>query len=218
MRKIKGTVVLAFSVLALFGLPDAFALVTINEFLADPPDGLLGDVNRDGVRSSSDDEFVELLNGTEGEKDLSAWTLWDALQMRHQFAPGTLLPSNDRIVVFGGGHPAGIPRLAVTASSGSLSLNNSGDQIILRNAAGGIVDQILFGSEGNLNQSLTRFPEGSGPFQLHTLASSQRLLFSPGTDPEGASLRGTVTTPEPATALLLIPGIFLLTQQKRRRR
>ena len=218
MKRIVATVGWIFAALALFGLPDAFALVTINEFLADPPDGLLGDANRDGVRSSSDDEFVELLNGTEGEKDLSAWTLWDALQMRHQFAAGTLLPSNDRIVVFGGGHPSGIPGLAVTASSGSLSLNNSGDQIILRNATGGIVDQILFGSEGNLNQSLNRFPEGSGPFQLHTLVSSQRLLFSPGTDPDNGSLRGTVTTPEPATALLLIPGIFLLAQQKRRRR
>ena len=98
MKKIVATTGLVCAVLALFGLPDVFALVTINEFLADPPDGLLGDANRDGVRNSSDDVFVELLNGTEGEEDLSAWTLWDALQMRHQFALGTLLPTNDRIV------------------------------------------------------------------------------------------------------------------------
>ena len=35
--------------------------VLINEVLADPPDGLAGDANHDGVRSSAEDEFVELV-------------------------------------------------------------------------------------------------------------------------------------------------------------
>ncbi|HET9787350.1 MAG TPA: hypothetical protein VFP47_09455, partial [Pyrinomonadaceae bacterium] len=34
--------------------------ILINEFLADPAEGLAGDANRDGVRDSSHDEFVEL--------------------------------------------------------------------------------------------------------------------------------------------------------------
>src|SRR5207253_643028 len=37
--------------------------VIINEVLADPPDGIAGDANHDGVRDGTDDEFVELVNG-----------------------------------------------------------------------------------------------------------------------------------------------------------
>jgi len=40
----------------------AQAFIVINEILADPPAGVFGDANGDGVTSSSQDEFVELLN------------------------------------------------------------------------------------------------------------------------------------------------------------
>lgn len=36
--------------------------VGINEFLADPPDGPAGDANGDGITSSSQDEFIEVIN------------------------------------------------------------------------------------------------------------------------------------------------------------
>ena len=38
------------------------AAIVINEFLADPPSGLVGDANQDGTRHASQDEFVELFN------------------------------------------------------------------------------------------------------------------------------------------------------------
>ena len=209
--------VLIFAVLTLSRSPEVFALVSVNEFLADPPDGLLGDANRDGVRNGSDDEFVELLNETPTGVDLSHWSLWDKLQARHQFTSGIFLPPHDRVVIFGGGHPSGFTGMVFTASSGTLSLNNSGDEIVLKDSAGAVVDQIFFGNEGNLNQSLSRFPEGSGPFQLHTLVSSRGVRFSPGTDPEGGDSARAVTTPEPATPILLIQGFLFLSIVIRRR-
>ena len=55
---------------------DANRDVLINEFLADPPDGLAGDANRDGVRDSGDDEFIELVNTTTHDIDVSAYKIF----------------------------------------------------------------------------------------------------------------------------------------------
>jgi uncharacterized protein (TIGR03437 family) len=49
--------------------------VIINEILADPPDGIAGDANHDGVRDSSHDEFVELINTTARDLDISGYEL-----------------------------------------------------------------------------------------------------------------------------------------------
>jgi len=49
--------------------------ILINEFLADPADGLAGDANGDGVRDSSHDEFVELVNTTGRDMDLNGYQL-----------------------------------------------------------------------------------------------------------------------------------------------
>lgn len=183
--------------------PAASAVVVINEFLADPPSGIAGDANRDGVRSASDDEFVELLGAGDAAQDLSLWSLWDRVALRHRFPQETSLAASGRIVVFGGGSPTGVPGWVATASSGVLSLNNSGDEIILKDAFGGVVDHVIYSSEADHDQSLTRFPEGTGPFLLHRLVSSRELLFSPGTDPDGGNPQATHAIPEPATGTLL---------------
>src|SRR6185295_555279 len=54
-------------------------VLVINEVLADPPGSMAtdlnGDANHDGVRSSSQDEFVELVNSSNAALNLSGWTL-----------------------------------------------------------------------------------------------------------------------------------------------
>ena len=206
-------------VLCLFGLlagillcpAGSSALVVIDEFLADPPLGSAGDANGDGIRNSSDDEFVELLNTGGADQDLSLWSLWDSTALRHLFAQGTQLAPSERLVVFGGGQPAGIPGQVFTASSGLLSLNNSGDEILLKDSSGQVADHVIFSSEADKDQSLTRFPEGSGSFVLHRSVSSQGLSFSPGTGPGGTgSVSGTVA-PEPASFLLIGLGLLAST-------
>jgi uncharacterized protein (TIGR03437 family) len=81
----------------------------INEILSDPPDGLEGDANHDGVRDSSADEFVELVNATTRDLDLSGYQIQTRAisstvdTLRHRFPVGTILRAGAALVVFGGG-------------------------------------------------------------------------------------------------------------------
>jgi hypothetical protein len=146
------------------------APVVLNEILADPPPDLAGDANGDGVRSNSDDEFVEIYNRGTAAVDLEGWTLHDASGLRHEFAPGVVLAPGEWCVVFGGGEPTGIPGTVTTASTGGLSLNNTGDEVRLVADDGVVQDVHAYGSEANADQSLIRHPDGDGdwtrPFDI----------------------------------------------------
>lgn len=210
----------------------ASAVLVINEFLADPALGLAGDANRDGVRHVFDDEFVELYNPGLDAVDISEWKMEDSTALRHLFVAGTMLLPYERLVIFGGGVLGSFPYAAVAASSESLSLNNTSDEIRLVNHLGETVDFVAFGTEANLDQSLTRFPDGNGDFSLHTSISSQGLLYSPGTDTEGnltyppppqePDNPGPIpdssepAVPEPATWVLLLGGLSGLMQKRKR--
>jgi len=103
------------------------------------------------------------------------------------------------VVVFGGGSPTGAfgGMTVQTASTGALGLNNSGDSVLL---ADGAIEQAAesYGSEGGQNQSLTRDPDLTGGFVLHTLATgSGGTLFSPGTRVDGTPFDGCEAPPPP---------------------
>jgi uncharacterized protein (TIGR03437 family) len=189
--------------------------IMINEFLADPPDGLAGDANRDGVRDSAADEFVELVNSTARDLDLSGYQLQTRSVtsatdvVRHRFAAGTILPAGTGLIVFGGGNPDpsnpifGGSQL-VRASTGSLSLINSGGVITLRDASGLPVSLVTYGTDAGLqadtNQSLTRSPDITGSFVPHKVAlGSGGNAFSPGT-----RLDGSFFLPVPAISLIRV--------------
>jgi uncharacterized protein (TIGR03437 family) len=177
-------------------LGDARRDVMINEFLSDPPDGSAGDANNDAVRDSADDEFVELVNTTTHDINLSGYRILTRSSsassdtVRHEFAFGMTLPACTSIVVFGGGNPnPNDPIFAgahvFKAQTGGLSLANSGGVITLRDGSGDTVNSVAYGGstglDGNANQSLTRAPDISGPFTLHQPASgSGGRRFSPG--------------------------------------
>lgn len=175
----------------------ALSLV-INEVLADPPDGAAGDANRDGQRSASQDEFVEIVNASDVDIDLGGYRIAtrdsnDAQVIRHTFASGVILPPGAAAVVFGGATTATFdprdPSFAgaqvFVASTGALSLLNGGDTILLLDPAGSIAEEMSYGAatalEGDRNQSLTRAPDVTGDFALHqTLAGVSSRPFSPG--------------------------------------
>jgi hypothetical protein len=154
--------------------------VFINEVLVNEPGS---DVTR---------EFVELVNPASTAVDLSGWTLSDASSLRHTFASGTILGAGKAVVVFGGaaGIPAGLTN-AVAASTGSLSLSNSGDTVTVRNAAGTTVATETFGSAltGTDGVSANQNPDASssGTFVLHTTLFSGSPAASPGTRATGAA-------------------------------
>ncbi|MGD2183816.1 lamin tail domain-containing protein [Lusitaniella coriacea] len=170
----------------------------INEVHADPASDLTGDANGDGTRNASQDEFIEIVNTTGGDVDISGWTLADGFGVRHTFPSGTVVPNQGAIVVFGGGSPTGTfgNAIAQTASSGQLGLNNSGDTVTLNNGTEDVAT-LTYGSEGGNNQSLTRDPDISGSVVQHSTATgSNGALFSPGTEVNGDPFPGN-DPPEP---------------------
>ncbi len=179
----------------------AGAAWVINEMHADPDGSLAGDANGDGTRNSSQDEFVEIVNVSGSDADITGWTVSDGFGVRHTFPAGTVVPDQCSIVVFGGGTPTGDFGNSVvqTASGGSLGLNNGGDSVTLNDGSSDVVTA-TYGGEGGANQSLTLDPDVSGipPHVQHTLASgSGGTLYSPGTNVDGTAFAGC--PPPPAT-------------------
>jgi hypothetical protein len=202
----------------------AEAVILINEMLADPA-ALTGDANGDGVINTSQDEFIELVNTGGLAVSLDGWSLSDAVQVRHLFVPGTLIPAYGFFVVFGGGAPQGFAQASV-ASSGALGLNNAGDTVSLLDDGAQLIDALAYGSEGGKDVSLTRWPDGAGPFVLHSSVSprafspeatvdGQSSLPVPESPPPGPPPAGH-PVPEPASWLLL--GLGGLAAPWRRRR
>jgi uncharacterized repeat protein (TIGR01451 family) len=217
--------------------------IVINEVLADPPDGNGGDANHDGARDSNDDEFVELVNTTAINIDISGYQLLTRSTsatsdtLRHTFAPGTLFPAGSAIVVFGGGGPNFNPTNAAfggaqvfKASSGALSLTNSGGVVTLREPSQSIVNIFSYGGStglnGDTNQSLTRSPDAGtnadcGSFTPHTSApGSNGQPFSPGTRVNGSPFasglgRLTSITISPPTASVTVGQTTQFTAQAR---
>ena len=162
----------------------------LNEFLADPAADdentteIEGDANGDGVRDGSQDEFIELINSGSESMDLSGYEIHDRTGLRHTFADGSLLPAGMPYVVFGGGLPVNIDNpLVDTASTGYIGLNNGGDLIVVKDNSGVEVIIFEYGGptpyNGGADQSLTRDPDITGDFVLHS-STAGGLAFTPG--------------------------------------
>src|ERR1043165_6933298 len=131
----------------------------INEVLADPPGSastdLIGDANRDGVRSSSDDEFVELVNATTHDLNIGGYQLFTRASsttndtLRFTFAANTILPACSATVIFGGGtfdpnNPA-FGGAQVFKTTSGLSLSNTGGVVTVRDNTGSVIGIFEYG-------------------------------------------------------------------------
>ena len=158
--------------------------VVINEVLADPPSGSRGDANRDGTRDGNKDEFVEILNTGAESIDIGGWQLSDlkpGSKGPFTFPENTRIDPGEYIVLFGGGTPTGFEG-KVFVDDGRIGggLSNSGDAVLLINpTSSDTIAKAEWGSEGGKDQSLVRYPEGTGRWVLHSAAPG-RGLFSPG--------------------------------------
>ena len=185
-----------FTVTNVDPLPTA---LLINEILTDPPGSLdtdpAGDVNGDGVRSSEQDEFIEIVNISESPINLSGWNLTDEIGIRHTFPEGTSLDAGAAIVVFGGGEPSGIFGGAEiqTASQGNLGWSNGGDTASIV-AGGAVITSISYdGNIGGSNSAYSRNPDLSGvagsteTFELvSNILGPDAFPYTPGTTLLGA--------------------------------
>ena len=183
------------------GLPEyngcSQPLLIINEVLYDPPSGIEGDANGDGIREAQEDEFIEFVN-LGGTLDVSGYTVHDNAQERHVFPEGTIIPSGGVLVLFGGGSATGAFGNAIvqTASAGILNMNNAGDFDTLYNTNGEVV--LTFDIEplsNNPNESYTRYPDlnlepgddGILFYQHAGIGEALGAFFSPGTKIDGTN-------------------------------
>lgn len=154
------------------------ANVVLNEILANEPG------------SDTAGEFIELVNLGNGTANLGGWTLSDAVSTRHTFAAATTLAPGRALVVFGGASaiPTGLGN-AIAASSGGLSLNNTGDTVTLRSADGQTQAVVAYSSAlaASDGVSMNLSPEGtaSGQYVLHSSLSATPA--SPGVRTSGTA-------------------------------
>ncbi|MBT4129875.1 MAG: T9SS type A sorting domain-containing protein [Candidatus Marinimicrobia bacterium] len=84
-----------------FQLPPS---IIVNEINADPStDPIYGDANRDWIRHAEQDEYIELLNVSSEDVDMSGWRLGDDEQFSFTFPDGYILGCGEFVTVFGGG-------------------------------------------------------------------------------------------------------------------
>ena len=174
--------------------------IAIDEVLADPPAGAAGDANRDGVRTSYQDEFIELFNAGPDTVSLAGWRLGDddgALHTLFVFADSVRLAPQSRLLLFGGGAPTGFA-VPVFVDDGRIGngLSNSGDRITLLDAAGDTVDSIAL-AKWPKDQSLVRTPTSSDSLVPHTTVSPTGEPFSPGRAISTTAIDSASATPEP---------------------
>ena len=165
----------------------------LNEILYDPSNTALdGDANNDGVYAQNEDEFLEFINLSSVELDLSGYKIFDDENLlagvpNHLFPDGSIVPAGKAIVIFGGGTPTGSFGNAViqTSSSGDFNLNNAGDMMYLFDTQDSLILSFdIVPLSDNPNESYTRNPDITGEFEQHHLAA-EGVLFSPGTRLDG---------------------------------
>ena len=120
--------------------------LAINEFLADPTSSGGGvDANGDGTVDASGDEFVEIVNRSGSAVDLSGYRILDSDGNQYTFPSNTTIPAGDAATIFGGGTPTGIPGVTDT---GLPALNNGGDDIVLEDDQGNVVQSLTYPVSG----------------------------------------------------------------------
>lgn len=160
------------------------AQLVLNETLYDPASGSAGDANGDGTRNATADEFIEFVNTSASDLDISGYKIFDSSALgnnvpRHVVPASTVISSGGVYLVFGGGTPTGTFGGATvhTSSTGSLGLTNGGDIITVKDASDAVI--ITFDSDGlflNLSsdESVARTPHTTGPFRHHFFINGEK--------------------------------------------
>lgn len=112
--------------------------IFINEFL--PAPGSVTDWDGDGEAGSSD-EWIELINLDDGQIDLGGWVLDDSIEGGYTIPVGTMIDPDGFKVFY--------------KKNTSISLNNTGDSVVLKNPSGTTQDRYDYTSVST-DQSFSR--------------------------------------------------------------
>jgi len=187
--------------------------MVINEFLANPSNDPLAPhynpLNRETPssesRTSTEDEYVEIVNLSGQTIDLAGWSVSDAVGVRLTFGTFDFLTTSNAVVAYGGRNSGSSARLsegvlAVPATRVSgLALNNNGDTIVIRNSRRHLIARVVYpGSSVRGDGSLTRAPDLTGDFFPHSTVAF--VPVSPGTLSDGIPFGPPNASPVPLKA------------------
>ncbi|MCH2136014.1 MAG: lamin tail domain-containing protein [Phycisphaerales bacterium] len=173
------------------GIPDECQELSINEVLSEP-----SDLNGDGFADASD-TFVEILNRTGDEIDLSGWRLTLDGSTWHVFPEDSLIAEGCVGVVTGGGSPTetafGTGLLQAATWGFLYQIPDPGDgtthTVALRDADNQFVTSLTYSSAvSGVGISSVRCPDITGPVTDHWTCSG--ISNSPGRDVNGTLLSG----------------------------
>ncbi len=181
--------------------------VVISEFLANPTSDTnspyFNPLHRPPPGSTnafSDDEFIEIVNANSSSYDFVGWSFDDAVTVRHTFFYNTPINSSNTAVIYGGGTGASIPGYSepFNPAPSSSVLNNGGDTIRLYNAAGKLVDRVVYTSATDFNGiSWTRYPTLNDGFVQHLSVVATNA--SPGLQPDQQPYTSPAVISQPPT-------------------
>ncbi len=137
--------------------------VVLNEVLANPPSGLEGDANGDGVRDPYDDEFVELVNVSDTHVEMEGVSIYVGGRLKYWFEPLCLHPRMG-VVVFGGGSIGPTIRSAAVVSDVRFGMANDGGVVRIVGPEG-LIDEHSYSHAGP--QSWTLAPDLTGRWAKH---------------------------------------------------
>ena len=102
----------------------------------------------------------------------------DGYSERHVFPSGTVIGAGEFLVLFGGGSVDNFNGNGQISSTGSIGLNNGGDDVIIKNNSGVVVVSLNY--TGASDQSVCRNPDFTGDFVGHLSLTENPVPFSPG--------------------------------------
>jgi hypothetical protein len=114
--------------------------VFINEFSYDPPDGTT--------------EYIELYNPTSNSFDLQGWTINDNTGILRTITSSQYILPSDSIVVVAPDNTLknNFPDIPLITPNSFNALNNGGDDIVLRNGSGELLDSLQYTSDWGGNE------------------------------------------------------------------
>lgn len=127
--------------------------VVLNELMASNSETALDE-------AGEADDWIELYNNSADAIDLSGWTLSDDGLELDKFAlpSGTTIEGNGYLIIWADKDDA------QGSMHANFKLSSTGESIVLSNASGEIVDQLVYGSL-ETDQAYARNPNGTGDFQ-----------------------------------------------------
>lgn len=143
--------------------------VFVNEFSFEPPSGQT--------------EYIELYNPTDKSFDLQQWTLSDNRDSRYPITQSQFIVPPDSFVVIAPDNTLlySHPDILLVPMNTFPSLNNSGDEIALRNADGTLLDSLAYASE---------WGDGEAALERRTTTVSGTYQSNWGPSPNGTGTPG----------------------------